>query len=114
MRRIYGIYVGGLLMVGGIAVLTIDAQASGPSEGLSDRGGPHAPGRIGVRPTVYDLLHVLGWGLIVSGILIALVGLIDYWLVAARRSVLTPINQADELVGDGTPTSSGSQRVRRQ
>lgn len=86
MRRIYGIYVGGLLIVGGIAVLTIDARHQALPRVFQIEGDhTHLAGS--VSPTVYDLLHVLGWGLIVSGILIALVGLIDYWLVAARRSV---------------------------
>jgi hypothetical protein len=95
------VYVGALMMVGGIAAF-IEAHSNHPvaayvpvpqspmqelqleRAGLS--GASTGTPASGLTPTAYDLLHIAGWALLLLGSLTVILGLIGYLRTTPRMT----------------------------
>jgi hypothetical protein len=86
---VWRIYLGAMLIVDGVIAFTVDARHQ-PFPRVKTThfpgGGTVSLVDEGFSGTAYDVVHVLGWALLATGLLLAIMGLIDY----ARRPAAPP------------------------
>jgi hypothetical protein len=76
MWRIYG---GAVAFLAGVGAFIVDGRHNrNPAvEAFLSSSGTHQHAK-GLSPTVYDLIHVAAWALVLAGLLLMIAGLIRY------------------------------------